>query len=113
MTHVERVPASNALVVGHRLDAVAWGLFFVWVGIALVANLGWGLGLLGVGVITLVGQVARKSYGLAMEGFWLAVGVLFVLGGVWELIGLRFSVVPIMLIAIGVGLLVSTMRKAA
>jgi hypothetical protein len=47
------------------------------------------------------------------RGFWLAAGVLFVLDGVWQLIGLRFSVVPIMLIVIGVALLVSVMRKAA
>lgn len=46
MTHVEHVPAGNPLIVAHRLDAVAWGLFFVWVGIALIAGFGWGLGLL-------------------------------------------------------------------
>jgi hypothetical protein len=111
MTHIEHVPAGNTLVVAHKLDAVAWGLFFVWVGIALIANIGWGLGLLGVGVITLGGQVARKYFGLAVERFWLVVALFFVLGGVWELLGLQFSLVPIMLIVAGMALLFSAMRR--
>jgi len=111
MTHVEHLPASSVHVVAHRLDAAAWGLFFVWVGIALIADIGWGVGLLGVGIITLAAQFARKRFGLAREGFWLVVGLLFVLGGVWELLGVQFSLVPLVLIAAGVALLVSAFRK--
>ena len=111
MTHVEHIPAANTLVVAHKLDAAAWGLFFVWVGVALIANIGWGLGLLGVGVITLGGQLARKYFSLTIERFWVVVGFLFALGGVWELLGLQFSLVPILLIVAGVALLVSAVRK--
>ena len=111
MTHVEHIPTPTTPVVAHRLDAVAWGLFFVWVGIALLANVGWGLGLLGVGAITLGTQFARKSFGLTVERFWVAVGLLFVLGGVWELFGIHFSLVPILLIVAGVALLISAMRR--
>lgn len=111
MTHVEHMPAANTPVVAHKLDAAAWGLFFVWVGVALIANFGWGVGLLGVGVITLGGQLARKYFGLAIERFWVVAGLLLVLGGVWELLGLQFSLVPILLIVAGVALLVSALRK--
>lgn len=111
MTHVEHVPATNPLVVTHKLDAAAWGLFFVWVGVALIANIGWGLGLLGVGVITLGGQLARRSFGLTVEGFWVVAGLLFVLGGVWELLGIEYSLVPIVSIVAGVALLLSALRK--
>lgn len=111
MTHVEHVPAGNPSMVAHKLDAAAWGLFFVWAGVALIADIGWGVGLLGVGVITLGAQVARKSFGLAAEGFWIVVGLLFALGGVWELLGVQFSLVPIVLIAAGAALLLSTMRR--
>ena len=38
MTHVEHVPAPSAPIVAHKLDAAAWGVFFVWVGIALIAD---------------------------------------------------------------------------
>ena len=111
MTHVEQVPAGNTLVVAHKLDAAAWGLFFVWAGVALIADVGWGLGLLGVGIITLAAQAGRRYFGLAAEGFWIVVGLLFVLGGVWELLGVRFSLVPIVLIVAGGALLLSTMRR--
>ena len=111
MTHVEYIPGANTLVVAHKLDAAAWGLFFVWVGVALIANIGWGPGLVGVGVITLGGQLARKYLSLTVERFWVAVGLLFVLGGVWELLGLRFSLVPILLIVAGVALLLSAVRR--
>jgi hypothetical protein len=111
MTHVEHIPGANTLVVAHKLDAAAWGLFFVWVGVALIANIGWGPGLVGVGVITLGGQLARKYLSLTVERFWVAVGLLFVLGGVWELLGLRFSLVPILLIVAGVALLLSAVRR--
>lgn len=50
-----------------KLDAAAWGLFFIWIGVALLTNVGWGVGLLGVGIITLAGQAARKSLGLEVE----------------------------------------------
>jgi hypothetical protein len=111
MTHVEHVPAANTLVVAHKLDAVAWGLFFVWVGVALMTGMGWGVGLLGVGFITLVGQAARMFFGLDLEPFWIIVGLFLLLGGVWELLGLQFSLVPIMLIVAGMALLLSAMRK--
>ena len=111
MTHVERVPMGNNLILAHKLDAVGWGLFFVWVGTALIAGVGWAVGLLGVGAITLGGQLARRYFGLAVEQFWVAVGVLFVLGGVWELLGLEFSMVPIVLIVAGMALLLSAIRR--
>lgn len=110
MTHVEHVPAGN-VVVAHKVDAAAWGLFFIWVGVALIAGLGWGIGLLGIGVIALGAQVVRKALGLGVEGFWIVAGVLFLLGGVWDLLGIRFSLVPLVLIAAGIALFLSAMRK--
>lgn len=113
MTHAGQVPAGNAVVVSKNLDAIAWGLFFIWVGVALTANVGWGLGLIGIGAITLAAQVARRYFGLAAEGFWVVVGLLFFLGGVWELLGVRFSLVPIVLIVAGLALLFSVRKVKA
>jgi hypothetical protein len=42
-----------------KLDAVGWGLFFIWIGIAILADVGWGVGLIGVGTIILGTLVAR------------------------------------------------------
>ena len=93
----------------HRLDAIGWGLFFIWIGIALLANLGWGIGLLGVGILILGGQMARSFLALRFEVFWLLVGALFVIGGVWEMLSVRVSLIPILCIVAGVALLVSTL----
>jgi hypothetical protein len=97
--------------IAQTIDAVGWGLFFAWVGLALLIELSWGLGLLGVGVITLGGQAARRYYGLKLEGFWVAVGVLFTLGGVWESLDVEVSLVPIVLILAGAALLLSALRR--
>ena len=46
--------------LGRKLDAVGWGLFFIWIGIAVLADMGWGVGLIGVGLIILGALVARE-----------------------------------------------------
>jgi hypothetical protein len=43
-----------------KLDAVGWGLFFIWIGVAVLADVGWGVGLIGVGLIILGALVARE-----------------------------------------------------
>lgn len=95
--------------VAHRLNAAGWGLFFVWIGIALLTNLGWGIGLLGVGIIILGGQAVRKGMALRFETFWVLVGALFVIGGIWELLSVRVSLIPVFCIVAGVMLLASAL----
>ncbi len=43
-----------------KLDAAGWGLFFIWIGIAVLADVGWGVALIGVGAIILGGLAARE-----------------------------------------------------
>ncbi|HZD59355.1 MAG TPA: hypothetical protein VE439_02735 [Anaerolineae bacterium] len=97
---------ANKRALGKKLEAVGWGLFFIWVGIALIANIGWGVGLLGAGIIILGVQVARYLFGLNWEGFSVAVGLLFALGGIWEPFNIQFSIVPILAIVGGIILLI-------
>ena len=94
-------------IIAHKLDAIGWGLFFIWIGSAVLAHLGWGIGLAGVGILALAGQVARKSLGLTFEAFWAVIGALFAIGGVWQLFSVRVSLIPILCIAAGVSLLLS------
>lgn len=89
-----------------KLDSLGWGLFFIWVGAALLLDVGWGIGLVGIGVIVLAEQAARKTFGLRLEGFWTTVGVIFVLGGVWELYGITVPLLPLLLIAAGVAVII-------
>jgi hypothetical protein len=101
--------AADKQITVQKLDAVGWGLFFIWIGIALLANLGWRIGLLGVGILILGGQMARNYWALRFEAFWVLVGALFVIGGVWEMLSVRVGLIPILCIGAGVALLVSTL----
>lgn len=101
--------AANRRALNRKLEAAGWGLFFIWIGIALFAHLGWGAGLLGVGIIILGAQAARKYFGLKLEGFWVAVGFLFVVGGFWKLVNVQLGLLPILCIVAGAALLVSAL----
>jgi len=100
---------TNRYVLNKKLDAAGWGLFFIWIGIALFAHVGWGTGLLGVGIIILGAQVTRKYFGLKLEGFGIVVGFFFLLGGIWELLNVELGLLPILCIIVGVALLASTL----
>jgi hypothetical protein len=88
----------------------------MWIGIASLASLGWGLTLVGVGVITLAGQLTRKSAGLAVEGFWVFVALLFVSSGVWMALGVgsathAWSIIPLVCIVAGATLFFSALLR--
>jgi sterol desaturase/sphingolipid hydroxylase (fatty acid hydroxylase superfamily) len=86
-------------------DAVGWALFFIWVGIAWLLELGFGWGLLGIGLLTLGMQGARRLFNVGVEGFWVVIGLGFFVAGFWELWNIDVPLAPIILIAVGVALL--------
>jgi hypothetical protein len=93
-----------------KITAVGWGAFFVWLGFVLMVDAGTGAILVGVGVISLCVQVARKYAGLESDGFWMVVAILFVVVGVWELYQVQIPLMAILLIVIGVALILSALR---
>jgi len=93
-----------------KITAMGWGAFFVWLGFVLMVDAGTGAILVGVGVISLCVQVARKYAGLESDGFWMVVAVLFVVVGVWELYQVQIPLMAILLIVIGVALILSALR---
>jgi hypothetical protein len=103
------ITTQSGHTTAHKLDVFAWSFFFIWIGVALLSNLGWGMGLLGVGIIILGKQATRKYVALGFEAFGVVCGVLFVLGGIWELFTVRISLVPVVCIAAGVALLLSAL----
>ncbi len=94
-----------------QLDAIGWGLFFLWVGIAWLAGVGWAAGLFVTGLIILGAQLARRSSGLEVEYFWIAVGILFALGGVWQWFNVRVGLIPVVFLLAGLALLSSTLAR--
>ncbi|MCP4400407.1 MAG: hypothetical protein GY801_24260 [bacterium] len=93
-----------------KLSAAGWGLFFVWIGLAWLLNVGNGVGLLGVGIIILGMQAVRKVFHLKPEGFWLVVGGLFVAGSLSELLKVELPLAPVFVIIAGVAVLVSLVK---
>lgn len=89
-----------------KLDAIGWALFFIWVGVVWLTDIGTGIGLLGIAVITLGMQGLRRINGLPVEGFWIVIGLGFAVAGVWEWTDIQQPLAPVVLIAIGVALLV-------
>ena len=94
----------------HKLSAIGWSSFFIWIGIVMLIKLNADVGLLGVGIITLGIQAARKYFNLKLEGFWVVAGVCFLVGGLWELFAVKLPLVPLLLIVAGLAILVSIVR---
>ena len=89
-----------------RLDAIGWAIFFIWVGIAWLADVGIGVGLLGVAAITLGMQGLRRIRHLPVDGFWVLVGMGFAIAGFWHWFDIQKPLAPFILIAAGVALVV-------
>lgn len=108
MTETTRETTSEDLS-SRKVAGVGWGVLLVWIGIVLFLRWGWGLGLVGAGVIVLAAQVWRRRLGLALEGSGLVFGVLLLACGLWTLLALTADVVPVLCVAAGIALLVSTL----
>jgi hypothetical protein len=102
-----REEAIDRSSVAEKLDAVGWGLFFLWMGVALLFDFRWGVTLVGIGIITLGEQLARFASNLKMQGFWVVVGVGFLLGGIWQAMDAELPLVPILLILAGLTVLLA------
>lgn len=98
---------------GHRqLSAAAWGLIFIWIGVATLLQVGWGYGLIGFGLISLGSQFAHLMLGdYKFDVFGTMIGVVFLLGGVWILFGIQAGLVSVLCIVAGVALLISALTS--
>lgn len=113
MATLQQPPIAGSREHSHRqLSAVAWGLLFVWAGVAVLFGVGWGYGLLGVGVIILGSQVVHLMVGeFQLDWFSTIVGLLFLLGGIWSLFNIQVGLVPILAIVAGVALMLSALTS--
>jgi hypothetical protein len=93
--------------LAQKLDAVGWGLFLIWLGIVLLAGAKTSVALLGIGIIMVGVQLARQFLRIRIEGFWFVVGLLFLVGSLWQLADTRVRLIPILLIVAGVALIVT------
>lgn len=111
-------PAEDRRASAKKLEASGWGLFFIWIGISFLADVGWGIGLLGVGVILLGIQAGRWYVGLPVEAIGLVMGVIFVVAALWELLELNLGeepipggFMPVVSIVVGIALVISALLR--
>lgn len=95
----------------HKIDALGWGAFFIWLGIVLLYEIGSGVALLGIGIIIWGGQLARLASSLDLEGFWAVVGSGFLLGGVWQLVETDLPLGPVVLILAGLAVILTALLR--
>jgi hypothetical protein len=107
----DRGTTSEERALERKMDTAAWGVFLLWIGIALLADVGWGVGLVGAGAITLAAQAWRKRLGLRADRFSVLLGIVSGVVGIWNIFEVRLELVPLLFIAAGGALLVSTWRR--
>ena len=98
-----------------KLDALGWGLGFIWIGVAMLFDVGWGWGLLGLGLIGLSDQALRKYRDIEVDWFGLILGIILLLAGIMNLFSLSFSdgaILPVLSIALGGIFLLSFLKKS-
>ena len=96
--------------LGNKLDAVSWSLFFIWMGIVMITDAPKSAALIGIGVVILGAQAARRYYQMSLERFWIIVGLLFFFGGLWDMFDLNAPFGAFILLAIGALILFSAFK---
>jgi hypothetical protein len=72
---------------GH-LDSMARAVFSIWIGVAMLVAISWGWFLVGLGILILAAQLARSQMNINIEGFRVAWGALFLVGGLWTVLNI-------------------------
>ncbi|MBI3538029.1 MAG: hypothetical protein HY070_10795 [Chloroflexi bacterium] len=101
-----------------RFGSLAWGAFFILLGVSALLRLPNGTNLFGIGIILLALNAARALNGLRVCGFTLTLGVIALGLGAMDLLR-AFNIVttnvptlPILLIAIGAMWLARGLRRS-
>jgi hypothetical protein len=98
------VPDEAKAALNKRLEAMGWGLFLIMLGGFMFVpgeSVPRGVWSIGVGVIMLGLNVARYLNRIRMSGFTTALGIIAILGGVLQLLGMEALEGGILLIILG------------
>lgn len=93
------------------VDAIGWAVFFMWVGVALLASFSWTVSLVGTAAIILAVQGTLLVRGERLDVFMAAIGVVLLIGAFADVDGSPWSLFPALLIVIGIAMLVDTLRR--
>ncbi len=108
---------NTAKSINRNFEVIAWGILFIWWGISvMVPSLPNGATAFGTGVILIGVNVARKLSGIPANSFSSNIGVLALIWGGLELIGVlvnlpfELPIFAILLIVLGLIILVPEFR---
>ncbi len=109
---------DDTRMINRRYETVAWGAFFIWLGITnLIKGLPEGSGAIGIGIILLGLNAARYWSNIPTSGFTIALGVIALVLGAAEMLRTLWNqqidlpFFPLLLIAIGLIWLVRGLRR--
>jgi len=102
-----------------RLNNLAWALLLMLVGVGLLLQHAFDIGLnetlntieMGIGVIFVGTNVAARLQGLRMNTFWFAVGILLIADGIDGMLRLDIPVFALALTAIGAWIVLKSTKK--
>lgn len=107
-SQVDELKTAEHEALNKRLETIGWGLFLIMLGgFAFIPNeqVPDGIWSIGIGVIMLGLNATRYYYGLKMSGFTTFLGVLALLSGVGQMLGLYSLDGALLLIILGAYLL--------
>ena len=107
MHATQHVDFSDVQIRLRRLDEIGWGIFLIMIGtIALVPSVPQGTWLIGTDVLLLLLNAIRYRTQVGWSGFSTALGVLALMAGLSELIGIKLPLFAICLVVLGVSMLI-------
>lgn len=101
---VKIVQDARKIKLNQRLESVGWALFLIMIGgLGLVPEeqVPEGTWLIGIGLIMLGLNVARRLNDIEPSGFTIVLGVIALLAGTGDFLGVDLPVFPILLILLG------------
>jgi len=111
--------ATPGQVPATLIESAGWGVFFIWIGIALLAGVGWGAAILGVGCIMVGVQIARRMFALKVDRVGLVIGLCLAAGGLVRWLGIPLDhaplpawIVPALFVALGIAIFASAWMRA-
>ncbi len=98
------------------LTTVAWGLFFILLGGAWICSQTYGVDVgtivaIGVGLILVGLNLARRAIGVQTGKFSLGIGILALLIGLARYAGMEVDILPLILILIGLFIIAEAVAR--
>ncbi|MFC1589920.1 hypothetical protein ACFL42_00350 [Candidatus Omnitrophota bacterium] len=104
----EKIEDPKKKAVLNKINGIGFALFIVIMGGLLLVPKGtlpessW---LIGVGLIMIGGNIARRLNGIGLCGCTSVLGILLLIAGILGLFGIALPVFPILLVVIGVSMI--------